>query len=33
VIEVLELLKQGQNEIRSVEKPILNVLNYHPTPG
>ena len=26
VIEVLELLKQDQNEIRSVEKPILNVL-------
>jgi len=23
---VLELLKQDQNEIRSVEKPILNVL-------
>ena len=28
VIEVLELLQQGQNEIRSVEKPILNFLNY-----
>ena len=26
VIEVLELLKPGQNEIRSVEKPILNSL-------
>jgi beta-galactosidase len=25
VIEVLELLKQGQNEIRTVEKPILNL--------
>ena len=26
VIEVLELLKPGQMEIRSVEKPILNAL-------
>jgi len=27
VIEVLELLKPGQHEIRSVEKPILNILS------
>ena len=27
VIEVLELLKQGQNEITSVEKPLLNILS------
>lgn len=28
VIEVLELLKPGQNELRSLEKPILNLVDH-----